>query len=107
MKRLMESKHMREGGVFMNIIKMTDEEFEEYLKLNIDNLTPEELLTELIECGLSEEKQTYYEVEENYYEKDNSFDCSYSMTIHKTSWLDKFIRNKKNISLDEKMRRAA
>ena len=46
-------------------------------------------------------------VEENYYEKDNSFDCSYSMTIHKTSWLDKFIRNKKNISLDEKMRRAA
>lgn len=107
MKRHMESKHMRKGGVFMNIFKMTDEEFEEYLKLNIDNLTSEELLSELIECGLSAEKQTYYEVEETYYEKDNSFDCSYSMTIHKTSWLDKFIRNKKKVSVDEIMRRAA
>ena len=100
MKRHMESKHMRKGGVFMNIFKMTDEEFEEYLKLNIDNLTSEELLSELIECGLSAEKETYYE-------KDNSFDCSYSMTIHKTSWLDKFIRNKKKVSVDEIMRRAA
>ena len=91
----------------MNIFKMTDEEFEEYLKLNIDTLNPEELLADLIECGLSAEKQTYYEIEENYYEKDNYFDCSYSMTIHKTSWLDKFIKNKKKVSVDEMMRRAA
>ena len=36
----------------MNIFKMTNEEFEKYLQLNIDIQDPSILLQELIECGL-------------------------------------------------------
>ena len=36
----------------MNIFKLSHEEFQEYLKNNIDTKEPEELLQELIECGL-------------------------------------------------------
>lgn len=36
----------------MNIFKLSDKEFEKYLKEDIDNKNPEELLLELIECGL-------------------------------------------------------
>ena len=36
----------------MNIFKLSDKEFEKYLKENIDNKNPNELLEDLIECGL-------------------------------------------------------
>ena len=39
----------------MNIFKLSDEEFEKYLKLNIDTINPKELLADLIECGLESE----------------------------------------------------
>ena len=42
----------------MNIFKLSDKEFEKYLSKNIDTKKPDELLKELIECGLeSEDKQ--------------------------------------------------
>lgn len=91
----------------MNIFKMTDEQFEEYLKLNIDTLNPEKLLADLIECGLYEEEQTYYKMKDDYYEKDNLFDCSYNMVIHRTTWFDKLKRNKTEVSTAEMMRWAA
>lgn len=36
----------------MNIFNMSDKEFENYLKNNIDNKNPQILLKQLIECGL-------------------------------------------------------
>lgn len=39
----------------MNIFKLSDKEFEKYLKLNIDTLNSEELLADLMECGLESE----------------------------------------------------
>ena len=36
----------------MNIFNLSDKEFEEYLNNNIDTKEPNELLQELIECGL-------------------------------------------------------
>lgn len=39
----------------MNIFKLTKEELEKYLKENIDTKKPNELLEELIECGLESE----------------------------------------------------
>ena len=40
----------------MNIFKLSDKEFEKYLKLNIDTLKPKKLLADLMECGLESEE---------------------------------------------------
>jgi hypothetical protein len=52
----------------MNIFKLSDEEFEKYLKENIDNKNSKELLLELIECGLEcSSKMRHFTKEENEY----------------------------------------
>lgn len=40
----------------MNIFKLSDKEFEKYLKLNIDTINSEELLANLIKYGLESEE---------------------------------------------------
>ena len=91
----------------MNIFKMTQEELKEYLKLNIDTLEPDELLKELIECGLSEENESFYEIVTPYYLEDSSFSCEYDLTIHRTSRFLSFFNKRKKIDENELMGRAA
>lgn len=47
----------------MNIFKISDKEFEKYLKEKFNNINPEELLNKLIECGLIIENNTINEKE--------------------------------------------
>lgn len=48
----------------MNIFEMSNEEFEKYLKDKFDNINPEALLEELIECGLIVEDEGNLNIED-------------------------------------------
>ena len=45
----------------MNVFNLQDDEFENYLKENVDNVEPRVLLRKLIDCGLDYEEE--YNVE--------------------------------------------
>lgn len=52
----------------MNIFALSNEEFEKYLKEDLDNKNPKELLLELIECGLEcSSEMRHFTKEENEY----------------------------------------
>lgn len=77
----------------MNIFELSEEEIKKALQEELDKVTPEELLEELIECGLKEDINIQIEAEYNATQVVYSNDCN--LWVHKessgwTSWIKKF-----------------
>lgn len=106
-KHALEKMNMYRSEKAMNIFNMNDKEFEEYLKKNIETLKPEELLQELIDCGLSEEVDLYYSFDNEYTFENTLVDNSFDLTVHRTSIIKKFFSSKRSLDVQETMRRAA
>ena len=106
-KHALEKMNMYRSEKAMNIFNMNDKEFEEYLKKNIETLKPEELLQELIDCGLSEEVDLYYSFDNEYTFENTLVDNSFDLTVHRTSIIKKLFSGKRSLDVQETMRRAA
>ena len=77
----------------MNIFNLDDKEFDKKINEIFDNINPEELLEELVECGLKINDKVEYSIS-NSYIMENEYD--YSLQFNKTKMWDKLFNKKKN-----------
>lgn len=85
----------------MNIFELSEEEIKKILQNELNKVTPEELLEELIECGLSEEINIVDQAEYNTMQTVYSNECNLWVHKEKSGWTNLFKRFAKKNDFDD------